>query len=239
MKQTSPALQPFDVSRVLTDAFAVFREGWRPMLPVFFIAGMVDAVVMRMQPGWSFYSAVEFLAFIVTWTASAAIATRLLYETAYGRPPRLPDAIAETASRFWPLLLTGALSTITLAVGAILLVVPGVWVLGATSVIIPLIIIERAGTDALKRSFDMTEGYRWQSAGALGVIFIGTATFNYVATTAVSNITEPSSFLFLPFDAILNLIEGGLLAAVSLSIHKRLNELKSSGPDEELSEIFR
>ena len=85
----------------------------------------------------------------------------------------------------------------------------------------------------------MTEGYRWQSAGALGVIFIGTATFNYVATTAVSNITEPSSFLFLPFDAILNLIEGGLLAAVSLSIHKRLNELKSSGPDEELSEIFR
>jgi hypothetical protein len=98
-------------------------------------------------------------------------------DAAGGRPsPR--SAIPSTSSesyrwglkRFGSVLLVAFLVGITVAVGFILLIIPGIIFLTLLSVSIPAVVIEnRRGTDAMKRSWNLAKENFWH---VLGVIIV-------------------------------------------------------------------
>lgn len=75
--------------------------------------------------------------------------------------------------RALPVVGTGLVQSILAAVGFLLLVVPGIMFLVASCAAVPAAVVERPGvTGALKRSFDLTRGFRWPLFATGGVVIV-------------------------------------------------------------------
>ncbi len=72
-----------------------------------------------------------------------------------------------------PVVGTGLVVSIVAGAGTLLLVVPGVMFMVAACVAVPAAVVERPGImGALRRSFDLTRGYRWPLFATGGVVMV-------------------------------------------------------------------
>lgn len=84
-----------------------------------------------------------------------------------------------------PLIAAGILAGIGVAIGLILLIVPGLFLLTIWAVIAPAIVIDRAGVfDAFGASSRLTKGNRWPVFGVIVVVFL----LNFVLGAIVQGI---------------------------------------------------
>jgi MFS family permease len=80
-----------------------------------------------------------------------------------GRKPGIRRAYRVAWSHLGAAILAGILSFLAMAAGMFLLVIPGIIVWLALSLIYPVIVAEDSGGfDALNRSWELTKGYRWK-----------------------------------------------------------------------------
>lgn len=102
----------------------------------------------------------------------------------------------------------GLLAGIAIAIGLILLVIPGLFLATIWAVLIPVIVIERTGAiDAFRRSRALVRGNGWQVFGVIVIIFLA----QVVITQIVAAILGDSTVV----GAIGNLIVSVLVAPVS------------------------
>jgi hypothetical protein len=102
-----------------------------------------------------------------------------------GRRVGVGAMLRQGARRIWP--LTAALVLVMLAVmgGYVLLIVPGVMIAIATSVVLPAVMVEGLGaTAAFRRSLELTRGYRWTLLGAFLLVFLLQFAFNIAGNLA-------------------------------------------------------
>ncbi len=72
------------------------------------------------------------------------------------------------------LIVVGILAGIAIAIGFVLLIVPGLFLLTIWAVIIPVVVIERTGVfDAFGRSRELVKGSGWQVFGVLVLLVLG------------------------------------------------------------------
>jgi hypothetical protein len=93
------------------------------------------------------------------------------------RDGRADMSIGETVSAAAPYLWTVAaasiLAGIAITIGLLLIIVPGLWLITIWALIVPVIVIERAGVfDSFGRSRQLVRGYGWQVFGTLVLVFI-------------------------------------------------------------------
>jgi hypothetical protein len=114
-----------------------------------------------------------------------------------------------------PVLLTliaaGILAGIGIAIGFILIIVPGLFLLTIWSVVAPAIVAERKGVfDAFGRSRELVKGHGWQVFGVIVVLFL----LQLVVGGIVQAIFRSASDTFASF-AIADLIVRVLIAPLS------------------------
>jgi hypothetical protein len=86
-------------------------------------------------------------------------------------------------SRFWSIILVGVLVGLAVVGGFILLVVPAFIFLTRFWVSVPALVIEdRRGREALKRSWNLVKGRSWPVFGTIIVIGIGTSLLSGLLT---------------------------------------------------------
>jgi hypothetical protein len=87
-------------------------------------------------------------------------------------------------ARFWSIVLVGLLSGLAIAVGFLLLIVPGFIVLTFLSCAIPALVIEgKRGREALRRSWSLVRGRGWPVFGTIIVATILTSLVNSLLTS--------------------------------------------------------
>lgn len=87
-----------------------------------------------------------------------------------GQRPTLGECLEAALRLALPLIGIAILSTLGVGLGLLLLLVPGVFLLTAWSVVIPVEVTERKGVFAsFSRSFELTRGHRW---AVLGVVLV-------------------------------------------------------------------
>jgi len=124
----------------------------------------------------------SFLSFVLTGAV-----TFLVLRQFAGERIGFGKALAATAERFFAIFTTSFLGGLAALLGFVLLVVPGFVVLTMIFVAVPVAVVERPGASAsLRRSADLTRGYRWHVFGAAVVLFLLVA----VAAGAVGAATE-------------------------------------------------
>jgi hypothetical protein len=107
------------------------------------------------------------------------------------RPVRLVESLNVALRAFWPLIGIALAGLLTM-VGLILMVVPGLILSTLWFVVLPACIVEQLGPWAsLRRSQELTKGYRWKVLGLTLLLMISTYGGSSVIDTWVTAATSP------------------------------------------------
>jgi hypothetical protein len=147
---------------------------------------------------------------ILMWTILSGAITRAAAGTFLGRDLDIGESYRFGFSRFWSIVLVGVLSGLAIALGFILLVIPGFIALTFLAVGIPALVIEdKRGREALRRSWGLVSGFGWHVFGAIVVasllngiasaILTGPAGDNYAARSLLSAV---AAAITMPFMAL-------------------------------------
>ena len=86
----------------------------------------------------------------------------------------------DTFAKFWPLIGLGILVFLSLFVGFMLCIIPGIYLMVPLGLSVPLMIIEKKGVgDAYQSSFDLVKGHWWNTFAAMLVMYIIITVGNY------------------------------------------------------------
>jgi hypothetical protein len=203
------------LSGVLGEAWGMYKTFARHLLTIAFVIYLVAAIIVALL-SLAGGTIGALLGVLVSVVAGYLLQATLVKAVQDVRDGRADMSIGETVSAATPYLGTviGAsiLAGIAIAIGLILIIVPGLYLITIWAVIIPVIVIERSGVmAAFGRSRQLVRGRGWHVfatlvllwviqlvvSGILGLIF---AALPHVLSTGLSSII--SGTLIAPFVAL-------------------------------------
>jgi hypothetical protein len=164
------------VGNVISETFAIYSENFGPLilsaLLVFLVIGLATGLLQR--------SGGVFLGFLA---AAIQLAARALYtgfvvqlvrDVRDGRRDHtVGDLFSAATPAIVPLIVFGILFGLAVAVGLILIIIPGLILLTFWSVGAPAIVVEGVGPiEAFGRSWRLVRGDAWAVFGVLVVVFL-------------------------------------------------------------------
>jgi hypothetical protein len=119
-----------------------------------------------------------------------------------GRRDQTIGSLFSSASPFIaPLIAVGILAGIGIAIGLVLLIIPGLFLITIWAVIVPVIVVERAGVfDSFGRSHQLVKGSGWQVFGVIINAIIGGISDDSFAGYAISDLIV--NVLLVPLSAL-------------------------------------
>ncbi len=191
---------PISLSELLDRMFTIYRRYFLTLLgttvfpyllliPVGAVAGvgMFAAISAGSANAFSLRTGVSAI-FAVYAVYLAAICfswiavTAAVWDIQLGRAPTIRGSYRAAWPHLWKAILAGILFSVCVVAGFIFLVVPGVMLALAWSLIGPIIVAEDAGpTQAMSRSWDLTNGYK----GKVFVVVLICAGITWVMTYAL------------------------------------------------------
>jgi hypothetical protein len=161
---------------VIRETWGHYKAHWQHLLPfalvVYLILGIVS-LLLTLALGWFGALLGAFIGIIgVFWLQGA-----LVEAVADIRDGRADLTMGQTFSRaqqhIGTLAIAGILAGLAIAVGLVLLIVPGLYLLTIWSVLIPVIVLERRRVmEAFGRSRELVSGYGWSAFGVIVLCFL-------------------------------------------------------------------
>jgi Uncharacterised protein family (UPF0259) len=170
------------VSGVLGEAFDLYRRFfWR-----FVATAAVVFVVLDLASAFADRASGSSVGAELLWTLIALVLSvvgafwlqgALIEAVRDVRDGRIDTTIGELYERTRPrlpaLIAAGIVAAIGVALGLVLLIIPGLYLLTRWSLIPAVIVIEKLGSgDSFNRSWQLTRGYGWTVFGCLVVAFL-------------------------------------------------------------------
>lgn len=161
---------------------------------------------------------------LIVGSFSSAMVVMGAYDVRTGQPIDWRDYFRASLQQIVPLVWMSFVSDLLVVAGVVMLVVPGLWLLGMFSVVIPAVVVDRAGFGALGRSRLLTKGYRWPIVGFIALVSIVFLVEELIlmGPEALLGRTMPFLIIKVVFDGAIAAI-GPIAAAV---LHMRLREIK-------------
>jgi hypothetical protein len=205
-----------DVGRVFERIFQIYRDQFALL-----IGGALALFVPVALINGLLYEAGGFVLSLVA-NAIALVASYLyqgmVVETARdildGRRDQTIGGLFSAAGNvIGALLVAGILAGIAIAIGFVLLIVPGLFLITIWAVIVPVIVIERSGALAsFERSRQLVKGNGWQVFGVLVVLFVGAFIVQILIAALIGGISDSwagfslavliASLLMIPLTAL-------------------------------------
>jgi hypothetical protein len=158
-------------SGVLSEAWGLYKAHWRHLLSISFVVYLAVAVI-----GALLTAVLTWLGAIVGGLLSVIavfwVQGFLVKAVEDVRDGRADLSLAETFQRVRPRLgaiaIAGILATIAIAIGLILVIVPGLILLTWWVLIVPVIVLEgRSAGESFARSRELVRGYGWNVFGVI------------------------------------------------------------------------
>jgi hypothetical protein len=215
------------VGDVLDEAFTLYKAHWKHLLGValiyFLVAGTITLVLTILFGQYGAAAAGFVLIFGIFWLTGALV--EAIADIRDGRADlTLAETFARVRPRILPLLGASILAGLGIALGLILLIVPGLILLTWWSLITAVIVLEDKGVfESFGRSRELVRGNGWS---AFGVIIL-TALLTSVVAGVISGI-----FVFLPDYArtYLGNVVGGTVTAPFQALALTVMYFRLAGP---------
>ena len=227
----SPSLlRPRTAGEILGDAFRLYARHWQNLIvivaaiviPLSFLQVLLGQVLIgeglaeeEIRNGVEVSAGtvlgavlagfVVAIVSVLMWTILTGAITRAAAGTFLGRDLDVGESYRFGFARFWSIVLVGVLAALAIALGFLLLIVPGFIVLTFLSCSIPALVIEDTrGREALRRSWNLVRGQGWHVFGTI----IVAALLNGIV----------SSLLSAPFgdDWVVQSLVGAIVAAITM-----------------------
>jgi hypothetical protein len=152
---------------------------------------------------------------VIVFVLQAAI-LRGAAQATIGDPVDVEASYRWGLRRFPSVLLLAILVGLTVLVGLILLIIPGLIFIVMFSVAIPVLVIEnRKGTEAMSRSWNLVKGHFWHVV----LVLIVTALITGIVSGILGAIGGHNWFIAWIFDAVAQIITAPFTALVSVLLY--------------------
>jgi len=235
------AATPFSIGRTFGDTLTVFRQGFGKFFAVTAIAHiplLIVGVVAAVIPGAEGAgTAIATLVQLIVGPITAAACLFGAYQLMTRRSFTVGEAFSVAFSRFWAMLGVALIGGVLTGVLSMLLIVPGIIYACMIFVAQPVCVVERLGPNAsLRRSRELTKGYRWAIFGLFIFLFIVALLASVGAVTVITLLIGPVAGAVGQFvsEAFIGAF-GAVLYAVAYS---GLREAKEGVSVDELASVF-
>jgi TRAP-type uncharacterized transport system fused permease subunit len=177
---------------VIGDSWELYKKHWRHLAPialiVYIVLGVVAALLAAVFDNWLAGLLSAMIGIIGAFWLQGA----LVKAVADVRDGRADMSIQDTFRSAWPhvpaVAVAGILAGLGIALGLLLLIVPGLVLMTWWVVIIPAIILEdKSASESFSRSRELVRGYGWN---VFGVIVL-TILLLIVASIVIALILSP------------------------------------------------
>ncbi len=152
-----------------------------------------------------------------------------------GTPARIRESLSWGLGLLFPVIGITILATIGAGLGAMFLLVPGLILMTMWWVAVPAAVIERTGViNSLRRSAELTRGYRWKVFGVIIVIYIGQLVLD--ALTHFILAAAPIFSLVVSF--LITVAFTAYFAVVTAVCYHDLRVLKDGVGTDEIARVF-
>jgi hypothetical protein len=166
-----------EIGRVLSEMFSLYGKNLAALLAVavviYVIAGVIQGF-LRDEGGVVLVLIASVVGLIANALYTGFVVELVADVRADGRRDlTATELISSARHAIWPLIGAGILAGIGIAVGLILLIIPGLFLLTIWSVIAPAIVVERRGViESFGRSHELVRGDAWNVFGVIVVVFL-------------------------------------------------------------------
>jgi ABC-type multidrug transport system fused ATPase/permease subunit len=220
-----------DIGGTLSQIFSTYGNQAGVLLPVAFGLFLIVAVVNGILAG-GVLVLVGFAVSIVAGTLYQGMVVGLVRDVQDGRRD---SSVGDLIDAAWPVVLpligVGILAGIAIAIGFVLLVVPGLILLTIWAVVAPVIVIERKGViDSFGRSRELVRGNGWQVFGVIFVVFLITAVVGVVLGVIGAGVSDSLGGRIL-FNLIASTLTAPITALAAATIYFRLLAIKGESAE--------
>lgn len=182
----------------------------------------------------------SFLIQLIAYSLATAMLVSFAYDVKLGRPKNLSSYVNGVVGNLVPLIVISILTYVLVMAGTTLLVLPGLWLYAVFSLIVPVIVVERAGFGAMGRSAELTKDYRWPIVGLLIVMFIViviiSAIFGFII--GFINALIGGQVLLLILNVVTSTVGFAFGCIMVALLYARLRELKEGVSVDHLADVF-
>ncbi|HWA52736.1 MAG TPA: hypothetical protein VG816_01050 [Solirubrobacterales bacterium] len=217
-----------DVGSTLSQIFSTYGQQAGVLLPLAFGIFLLVAIITALLSGNVFLSLIAFAVSVVAGTLYQGMVVSLVRDVQDGtRDSSVGQLVEETWPVVLPLIGAGILAGIGIAIGFVLIIVPGLILLTIWSVIAPVIVVEHSGAiDAFGRSRQLVKGNGWQVFGVIVVVFLIAAIASFVLRAIGASISDSFAMLAL-FGLIASTVTAPITALAASVIYFNLLPLQA------------
>lgn len=183
-------------SGVLAEAWSLYKDHWQRFvilaLAVYVVVGLISAVLIETAGVTG-----AILAIVVSLIGVFLLQGAFVHAVLDVRDGRVDMTVGETLAKARPYLgsISGAslLAGLGIALGLILLLVPGLYLLTIWVLIVPVIVLEnKSAMDSFARSREIVSGYGWNVFGLIVLTFLIQIAVGLVIGLLASSLPEAS-----------------------------------------------
>lgn len=209
------------------EGWAIYKRFWRHLLPLALVTYLVISLVSLLLTVVA--GVLGALASVVVAIAGIFLLQGALVEAvADVRDGRADLSLTETFGRVVPklgaIVVAGILAGIAIAIGFVLIIVPGLYLLTIWSVVVPVIVLESTGAfDSFGRSRALVRGYGWTVFGVIVITFLINLAAKIVISIVLAGLSNDlRSYLS---DVVANTFIAPFIAATLTCMYFRLHAL--------------
>jgi hypothetical protein len=222
MSTNPPAPQPVgqppqeggtvDTARVFEQVFEMYKSQAGLLLPaaliVFVPVAIINGIILTSSANIVLLLATTAVALVGTFWFQGMVVEAVRDMQDGKRDFTLGTLVSTASAHIGPLMGAGLLAGLCIAIGLLLLVVPGLILLTIWALIVPVIVIERVGVGAsFSRSRELVRGNGWKVFGVIVVMFVIQA----IVTNVLQRIAISASDSFVGY-SVASLIGQVLIA---------------------------
>jgi hypothetical protein len=207
-----------DVGRVISEAFSVYGSNAVVLLGTsalfFVITGIINGLLL--DAGGFFLYLLTVVISIVALTLFTGFVVKLVEDVRDGRrDSTIGELVSSASPAIGPLIVNGFLRAIAIAIGFVLLIVPGLILLTIWAVTAPAIVVERVGAiDAFGRSRELVRGNGWSVFAVIVVAFLITLGVGLVLGAIGAGIGGAGAVIFRIVSDVVTSPIAALVAAI-------------------------
>jgi hypothetical protein len=217
--------QKLDVGNVLTRTFEIYRDQFTLLVPaalaLFFVVAVLNGIVLT-TGGLIATLLVLLIGTVATYWFQGMV-VEAVRDILDGRRDHTVGSLFQSAVPvILPLFLVGLLAGIAIAIGFILLIVPGLILLTIWAVLAPVVVVERTRVlEAFGRSRQLVKGHGWQVFGVIVILFLITAAASAIVQAIFVGIADSFVGYFLA-DLIVRVLVAPLSAIAAAVMYFEL-----------------
>jgi hypothetical protein len=222
------------VGATLSEAFDLYRENAGVLLPTAFWLFLVVGIVNGLADGDPGMLLITLVIGIIVATLYQGMVVGLIRDVRDGRrDTSIGGLMSGALPVLGSLIGVGILSALGIALGFVLLIVPGLFLITIWAVVAPVVVVERTGAiGAFGRSRELVRGSGWPVFGAVVVAGLIVAVGGLILGSIAVGISN-GPFLRIVFGAIASTFTAPVTALVAAVLYFRLGEIEMRSRPEE------